>query len=113
MKAKVVRKLFALLLVLVLVFSSLAIPAQAESKEDAVTEDSTYLERLYYERFSEPDNPIVSIEPGQAGSSLVTYADGTTAIVSAIPINAQLPTGASPPDAVLMGVSVGISWFIL
>jgi hypothetical protein len=113
MEAQTIRKLFTLLSALILVFSSLAVPAQADSKEGVPAEDSAYMKQLYYKRFSEPDNPIVSIEPNQSGSALLTYADGTTSIVSAIPINAQLPTNAPPPGAVLMGVSVGISLFLL
>lgn len=108
MKIQKTRKLFALLIAL-MVFSAMALPVQAASE---AAEKWTYPEQLYYELFSEPDNPIVSIEPNQSGSALLTFADGTTSIVSAIPINAQLPADAPASDAVLIGVSVGISRFL-
>ncbi len=113
MKFQKAQKFFALLLALVLVFSA-AIPVQAESATVAITENSAYLEQLYYETFSEPDNPIVSQEPyldtdeelavfevdGQSDTTLLTYADGSTAIASALPVNTQQSSEAraSLPD---------------
>ncbi|MEY8312531.1 hypothetical protein AALA61_11200 [Oscillospiraceae bacterium 42-9] len=121
MKFQKAQKLFALLLALVLVFSA-AIPVQAESEEVAITKSSAYLEQLYYETFSEPDNPIVSQEPylctgeeaaafeadGQSDTILLTYADGSTAIVSAVPVNARQPSEAYTclPDWLVYSVHV-------
>ena len=115
-----IPKLLSLLFALVLVFSAAAIPAQAES--EAVPENSTYLEQLYYEAFSTPDNPIVSQEPylctgeeaaafdadGQSDTILLTYADGSTAIVSAVPVNARQPSEAYAclPDWLVYSIHV-------
>lgn len=98
-----VQKLFSLLLAFVLVFSAIVIPVQAESGTVAITENSAYLEQLYYEAFSKPDNPIISQESYlrtedelavyevdcKSDTTLLTYEDGTTAIASAVPINTQ------------------------
>ncbi len=104
MKVQKVRKLFSLLLALVLIFTAISIPVQAESETDVITENSAYLEQLYDKAFSRPDNPIVSQEPylcadgelaafeiddSQSDTTLLTYEDGTTAIASAVPINTQ------------------------
>ena len=103
MKFQKAQKLFALLLALVLVFSAAAIPAQAES--EAVPENSTYLEQLYYEAFSTPDNPIVSQEPYLCTGE---EADGSTAIVSAVPVNARQPSEAYAclPDWLVYSIHV-------
>lgn len=114
------QKLLSLWFALVLVFSATAIPAQAES--EAVTENSTYLEQLYYEAFSTPDNPIVSQEPylctdeelaafevdGQSDTILLTYADGSTAIVSAVPVDARQSSEAYAylPDWLVYSIHV-------
>lgn len=121
MKVQKVRKLFSLLLALVLVFSAIAIPIQAEAQAAAIAENSAYLEQLYYERFSEPDNPIVSQEPyprseeelatfeadGQCSTTLLTYADGSTSLASAIPVNTSQSskTRASIPDFLVYSIN--------
>ncbi len=100
MKNKKFQCLTSFLLVLTLLFSCFVSPVQAKADDTFLSVESASSEDLYSQYFSEPDNPIVSQEPylppdGEIAvydsndATLVTYADGTEAIVSAIPLNTE------------------------